>query len=222
MDESILERLKKNSADGRLPMHMPGHKRNPQFEHLTPLGGTLDITEIDGFDDLNSPDGIFLESERLAASLWGSSECLYSVNGSSGAILAGVRAVVKDGGRLLMARGCHKSVYHAAELTGASAVYFEAELTSYGFLSGISPDEVEKKLSEYPDTKLVIITSPTYEGVISDVRSIADVCHRYNVPLMVDEAHGAHLGLHGIFPDGAVKCGADIVVQSIHKTLPSL
>ena len=222
MDESILERLKKNSADGRLPMHMPGHKRNPQFEHLTPLGGTLDITEIDGFDDLNFPDGIFLESERLAASLWGSSECLYSVNGSSGAILAGVRAVIKNGGRLLMARGCHKSVYHAAELTGASAVYFEAELTSYGFLSGISPDEVEKKLSEYPDTKLVIITSPTYEGVISDVRSIADVCHRYNVPLMVDEAHGAHLGLHGIFPDGAVKCGADIVVQSIHKTLPSL
>ncbi len=222
MGESILEKLLKNSRAGRVPMHMPGHKRNPSFAHLAPLGGSLDITEIEGFDDLNSPDGIFLESERLAASLWGSRECLYSVNGSSGAILAAIRGVLGNGGRVLMARGCHKSVYHALELTRADAVYLDAKLTNYGFLSCVTPEEVEKKLSDNPDVGLVIITSPTYEGVISDVKSIASICHSRNIPLMVDEAHGAHLGLYGIFPDGAVKCGADIVVQSIHKTLPSL
>ncbi len=222
MGESILEKLQKNSAGGRVPMHMPGHKRNPSFAHLSPLGGELDITEIDGFDDLNSPSEIFLESERLAASIWGSDECLYSVSGSSGAILAGIRGVVGHGGKVLMSRGCHKSVYHAVELTRAQAVYLEANVTSFGFLSSVTPAEVEEKLSENPDVKLVIITSPTYEGVISDVKGIADVCHSRGVPLMVDEAHGAHLGLYGVFPDGAVKCGADIVVQSIHKTLPSL
>lgn len=219
---SILDKLRKNSRQGRVPMHMPGHKRNPSFAHLAPLGGTLDVTEIEGFDDLNSPDGIFLESERLAASLWGSRECIYSVNGSSGAVLAAVRGVLGSGGRVLMSRGCHRSVYHAVELTRADTVYLTPELTSFGFYSSVSPDEVEEKLRLYPDVKLVIVTSPTYEGVISDVKAIADVCHRRGVPLMVDEAHGAHLGLYNVFPDGAVKCGADVVVQSIHKTLPSL
>lgn len=201
---------------------MPGHKRNPSFAHLSPLGVELDITEIDGFDDLNSPSGIFLESERLAASLWGSDECLYSVNGSSGAILAGVRAIAGDGGSILMSRACHKSVYHAVELTRVTAVYLESHMTSFGFFASVTPAEVEKKLSDNPEVRLVIITSPTYEGVISDVKGIAEVCHRRGIPLMVDEAHGSHLGLYGIFPDGAVKCGADVVVQSIHKTLPSL
>lgn len=222
MAESILEKLQKNSRLGRVPMHMPGHKRNPSFAHLAPLGGTLDITEIEDFDDLNSPDGIFLESERLAASLWGSRECLYSVNGSSGAILAAIRAVVGSCGKVLMSRGCHKAVYHALELTCSDAVYLDTGMTSYGFLSAVTPEEVERKLSENSDAKLVIITSPTYEGVISDVKSISRICHIRGIPLMVDEAHGSHLGLYGIFPDGAVKCGADIVVQSIHKTLPSL
>ncbi len=224
MDKSLLTKLASYAEEDYLPMHMPGHKRCDGFPYPAPLPFKFDITEIDGFDDLNHPDGIFLESQRLAASLWGSDECIYSVNGSSGAILAAVRGslIGKMSKKVLMSRGCHKSVYHGVELCGAVPVYLSAEINPFGFYTEISPEEVKRKLSENPDTSLVIITSPTYEGVISDVREIARICHDAGVPLMVDEAHGAHLSLHGVFHEGAVSCGADIVVQSIHKTLPSL
>lgn len=224
MDKSLLAKLASYAEEDYLPMHMPGHKRCDGFPYPAPLPFKFDITEIDGFDDLNHPEGIFLESQRLAASLWGSDECIYSVNGSSGAILAGIRGSLagKKSKKVLMARGCHKSVYHGVELCGAVPVYLSAEVDPFGFHTEISPKEVKRKLSENPDTSLVIITSPTYEGIISDVREIARICHDAGVPLMVDEAHGAHLSLHGVFPEGAVSCGADIVVQSIHKTLPSL
>lgn len=225
MDKSsLLQKLTAYAEEGYLPMHMPGHKRCGDFPYSAPLPFDIDITEIDAFDDLNHPSEIFIESERLAASLWGSDECIYSVNGSSGAILAALRGALigKDSKKVLMSRGCHKSVYHGVEICRGEPVYLSAGLNSYGFYTETSPDEVKRRLSDNPDTSLVIITSPTYEGIISNVREIARICHEAGVPLMVDEAHGAHLSLHGIFPEGAVVCGADIVVQSIHKTLPSL
>ncbi len=224
MDKSLLSKLAAYAEEDYLPMHMPGHKRCDGFPYPAPLPFKFDITEIDGFDDLNHPEGIFLESQHLAASLWGSDECVYSANGSSGAILAAIRGslIGKRSKKVLMSRGCHKSVYHGVELNRAVPVYLSAKINPFGFYAEVSPEEVKLKLSENPDTALVIITSPTYEGVISDVREIARICHEVNVPLMVDEAHGAHLSLHGVFPEGALSCGADIVVQSIHKTLPSL
>lgn len=225
MNKSIAELLKEYSALDYLPMHMPGHKRQAEaFSHLSSLGARLDITEIDSFDDLNCPEGIFAESERLAASLWGSGASVYSVNGSTGAILASVRAALscRRGARVVLSRACHKAVYHALEICGAEAHYLSPRLTEAGFCASVTPDEVKESLEMCGGADLVIITSPTYEGIISDVRGIAEVCHGFGVPLMVDEAHGAHLGLHGVFPDGAVRCGADVVVQSLHKTLPSL
>ncbi len=222
MGESLVEKLKRYADDGYVPMHMPGHKRNASYDHLADLGVQLDITEIDSFDDLNCPCGIFAKSERLAASLWGSDECVFSVNGSSGAILAAVRGAAHGGGNVVMSRACHKSVYHAIELCGLMPIYVMQKLTGFGFASSVDPDEIKHILEHETDVSLVIVTSPTYEGVISDIARIAEVCHAYGVPLMVDEAHGAHLGLYGVFPAGAVQGGADIVVQSVHKTLPSL
>ena len=225
MGKSIKELLVEYSCGKSLPMHMPGHKRNVAcFPYLSDIGGHLDITEIDSFDDLNCPCGIFEESENIASQLWGSDMTLYSVNGSTGAILASVRAATKcrKGERIILSRGAHKSVYHALELCETKPYYMAPKLTSGGFCASVTPSDVEDAIEKCPDAALVIITSPTYEGVISDVKSIADVCHRHGIPLMVDEAHGAHLGLYGIFKDGAVRCGADIVVQSLHKTLPSL
>ena len=220
----LTHKLLKYAEGDVLPMHMPGHKRSERFVHLTPLSVKCDITEIDGFDDLNCPEGVFLESERLAARLWGSEETVYSVNGSSGCILASVRCALKckTGKKVLLCRASHKSVYHALELCGARSVYLKQRLTSFGFCASADPEEVRRALEAESDIALVVITSPTYEGVISDVETIARICHERGVPLMVDEAHGAHLGLHGVFPVGAVKSGADLVVQSLHKTLPCL
>ncbi len=221
----IADKLLEYSESDFLPMHMPGHKRNiEKFEYLEKLTAKTDVTEIDSFDDLNCAEGIFLDSERAAAKLWGSDCVFYSVNGSTCGILATVRAAVncEYSRKLLIARGCHKAVYHAAELCGCECVYIETEVTKSGFNCAVSPSRVRECLEKNPDSAAVVITSPTYEGIISDVESIAEICHAFGVPLIVDEAHGAHLGLHGIFPKSAVQCKADAVIQSIHKTLPSL
>lgn len=221
---SLAEMLLEYGKNDFLPMHMPGHKRSDRFSCLAPLPFSIDITEIDGFDNLNSPEGIFARSEEIAASLWGSDMCLYSVNGSSGAILAGIRAALgcRHGKKVILTRNAHKSVYNAIELCGCVPVYLSQRIDPYGVTLSLDPSAVKEAICSHPDAALVIVTSPTYEGVISDIRSIADICHEKGIPLMVDEAHGAHLGLHGIFPNGAISCGADIAVQSLHKTLPSL
>lgn len=223
---------------------MPGHKRNTELikryglwdECLTPYD--IDITEIDNFDNLHNPEGIIKEAEKLAAELYGAKESIYSVNGSTGAILA-VLGLIDRGDAVLMARNCHKSVYHGVELYGLVPYYLEGETDSLGIYQSISPKEVEEALrtsafrledldkegnAENPNNagiKLVVITSPTYEGVVSDIADIADICHRYGAFLLVDEAHGAHFGFDDYFPASAVSLGADFVVQSFHKTLPS-
>lgn len=241
---SIYNELKNHSGSDFYPFHMPGHKRNTKLikryglwdECLTPYD--IDITEIDNFDNLHNPEGIIKEAERLAAELYGAKESIYSVNGSTGAILA-VLGLIDRGEAVLMARNCHKSVYHGVELYGLVPYYLEGETDSLGIYQSISPKEVEEALrtsafrrkdldkernAENPNNsgiKLVVITSPTYEGVVSDIADIADICHRYGAFLLVDEAHGAHFGFDDYFPASAVSLGADFVVQSFHKTLPS-
>lgn len=221
--DTLLEKLKKHAAAGPLPMHMPGHKRNAAaFPWLAELGCALDMTEISGFDDLNAPRGLFRDLEERTAKLWGAGESICLVGGSTSAVLAAVRSALERGGALLLFRGCHRSVYHAAELAGAETYYLTPRLDrELGTWGSVTAEEVARGLDAHPDVRLVAITSPTYEGVISDVRAIAQICHRRGVPLFVDEAHGAHLGFGG-FPGSAVGCGADLVAQSLHKTLPSL
>ncbi len=221
--KSLLEKLQRYAASGALPMHMPGHKRNTQaFPWLGELGAGLDITEIDGFDNLNEPRTLFADLERRAARLWGAEESICLVNGSTAGVLAAIRAALGRGGELLLFRGSHRSAYHAAELVGAKLHYLTPALApDCGIWGSVTAEEVDRALAAHPGVRLVGITSPTYEGVLSDVKAIAAVCHARGVPLLVDEAHGAHLGFGG-FPAGAVACGADLVVQSLHKTLPSL
>lgn len=223
MAEELWKKLKKYGAGDALPMHMPGHKRRDGFDYLEALSPSLDITEIDGFDDLNHPREILRDSEDAASALWGCRDTVYSVNGSTCCALTAVRALCPPGSRIVMARNCHKSVYHAVELCSLDPVYVMPERVPGTPLCGsVSPKAVSRALEAAPDAAAVVVTSPTYEGVISDVRSIAEVSHRAGVPLIVDEAHGAHLGLFDVFPGGAVSSGADIVIHSLHKTLASL
>ncbi len=221
--ESLLDKLRQYSDSGALAMHMPGHKRNTEdFAWLAPLGARFDITEIDGFDNLNDPQELFARLEERAARLWGAKQSICLVNGSTAGVLAAIRAAVPSGGEILLARNSHKSVYHAAELADAKPHYLLPSADPQtGIFGSVSAAEVAQALDAHPNVRLVAVTSPTYEGVISDVRRIADVCHARGALLFVDEAHGAHLGFGG-FPESAVRCGADLVVQSLHKTLPSL
>ena len=217
---SLTERLGQYAASDAYPFHMPGHKRRPGA-----LGGALpealDITEIDGFDDLHDPEGVLAEAMERAARLYGSKKARFLVNGSTCGILAGIHAAAPRGSTVLVARNCHKSVYHAIELLDLRPVYLAPRLdVRSGVAGSIDPAEVETALAAHPDAKLVVITSPTYEGVMSELPGIALRCRRAGVPLLVDEAHGAHFGLRGGFAASATGC-ADLVVQSLHKTLPS-
>ena len=210
------------------PLHMPGHKRR-----LDPSGGlpiSIDITEVDGMDDLHNASGILAEAEARTAALYGSPCCRYLVGGSTVGILSAIRACCSRNGTVLAARNCHKSVWHAAELMNLTTAFLMPErIGTFDLFGSVRPEEVAGKLRKHPEAEAVVITSPTYEGVLSDVRAIAEICHAAGVPLIVDEAHGAHLGLctenssdRTFFPQGAVSCGADVVIQSAHKTLPCL
>lgn len=214
----LLEKLRQLKQDSPYPMHMPGHKRvRLPFPDIY----DIDITEIQGYDNLHDPTGIIKELSEETAQMYRADEAYLSVGGSTDMILTAVFASTRPGQKILMARNCHKSVYHAAILRNADTVYTFPKILDYGIPGQIEPYDVEKLLDENKDTAAVVITSPTYEGVISDVRTIADICHQHNVPLIVDAAHGAHLGF-GSFLENPINQGADAVIVSLHKTLPSL
>lgn len=200
------------------PFHMPGHKR---AELPFPNPYSIDITEIDGFDNLHHAVDILKEAQQRAADLYGAKRSFYLVNGSTCGILAAVCAAAKKRTKVLMARNCHKAVYHALFLQELHAEYLYPDITVKNIQGQITPIQVEEALKKEQDISAVIITSPTYEGIISDISEIARIVHAYGIPLIVDEAHGAHLGFGAGFPENAVTCGADAVIMSLHKTLPS-
>ncbi len=225
MAQTLFQKLKEYNTT-MLPMHMPGHKRNLALSgtdgYLAALGAECDITEIAGFDNLAEPEEMFLDLKRRAAMLWKSEEAYPLVNGSTGGILAAIYATVSAKDTVIMARNCHKSVYNGIRIANATAVYLQPEQDAEtGACGGVTPQAVEIALQNNKEAKLVIVTSPTYEGVVSDVEGICKAAHAYGVPVLVDSAHGAHFGF-GEFPKGAVECGADLVVHSLHKTLPCL
>ena len=215
----LYDALTAYSCTDAVPMHMPGHKRQAQ-DYL--IGADLDITEIDGFDNLHDAEGLLRDAMAHAAAVWGSTYAAFCVNGSTGGILAGIHTVAGQGGTILVARNCHKSVWHAIELCRLDPVWLTPSVADEcDIFASMPPEVVEDALTKHPDARLVVITSPTYEGIISDIAGICAAAHRRGVPVLVDEAHGAHLGF-APFPHGAVRAGADIVIQSLHKTLPSL
>ena len=225
MTKSTLQQQLETLSAARYPLHMPGHKRR-----VPPAPGlgcyAWDLTEIDGADDLHDADGILADAMARTAALYGARRCWYLVGGSTVGLLAGIRALAPFGSTVIAARNCHKAVYHAIELGQLTARWLTPPVDpQFGIYGSVRPADVAAALDAAPDARCAILTSPTYEGVLSDIRTIAEICHARGVPLLVDEAHGAHYlpfaaryGWRG----GAVAAGADLVVQSAHKTLPSL
>lgn len=204
------------------PYHMPGHKRRHDAGELSEIY-KLDITEIDGFDNLHQAEGIIKQAQERAAKLYGSEETFFLVNGSTCGVLAAISSVTDRQDTILIARNCHKSVYHAAYLKELNLRYiYPKQITEYEISDAVSPEEVKTTLERYPDCRAVVVTSPTYEGVISDIETISRIVHEKGKILIVDEAHGAHFGLSEGMPENAVRQGADIVIHSLHKTLPSM
>ena len=219
---NIFDKLKNYCDSDYYAFHMPGHKRN-----LDLMDGTspyrIDITEIDGFDDLHHAEGILKEAQERAAEVYHADETHFLVNGSTVGILSAILGTTEKGDSILVARNCHKSVYHAIYLNELDPVYLYPKFdTELGLSTEIDAADVQKALEEHPGIRAVMIVSPTYDGVVSDIEKIAKIVHAKGCPLIVDEAHGAHFGFDPYFPKSANMYGADLVINSLHKTLPAL
>jgi len=220
--KSLYQHLKEYGESDFYGFHMPGHKRNVNMMGAE-LPYQIDITEIEGFDDLHHPAGIIGQAQDRAARVYQAEETHFLVNGSTVGILSAIMGTVNRGEKILAARNCHKSVYNAIRLKELEPVYLYPRFREDLCLNGeLAAEDVKQALDAEPDIKAVVIVSPTYDGVVSDIPAIAAAAHDRQIPLIVDEAHGAHLGFHEYFPENGNGRGADIVIHSLHKTLPAL
>ena len=218
----VYPKLRKYSDSDYYPFHMPGHKRQVDHSFLKdfPNPYSLDITEIDGFDNLHHAEGILRESMDWAASVYGADRTYYLVNGSSCGILSAICGTTHNSDTILLSRNCHKAAYHGVFLNQLKVNYIYPQIIDeFGIQGGLLADEIEDMLKTFVDISAVFVVSPTYDGIVSNIREISTICHNYGVPLIVDEAHGAHFRYGESFPVSALELGADVVIQSVHKIL---
>ena len=232
LNKAIKDFLQLHAQQEPVSFHMPGHK-GARIYRENGYGAFLeqimdcDITEIPGADNLFQTEGIIAETMAKYRALYEVEQSYLLINGSSGGLIAAILTAVSKGGKLVIARNCHKSIFNALQLGDITPIYAYPEtLEAYGVLGGISADEIARCLDENPEAEAVILPSPNYYGICSDIRAIAKVTHDRGKVLIVDQAHGAHLKLfdkYGIdgFPRAAEDLGADLVINSIHKTLAS-
>ena len=228
MSGSLYGFLTEHADKEPVSFHMPGHKGSKLYKYLG-YGKVLekmmdcDITEIPGADNLFQTEDVILSVMEKYRTLYKSRKSYILVNGSSVGLITGILSSVPKGGKIIMARNSHKSIFNAVTLGGLDPVYLLPEIMKeYGILGGVDPAEVERLIKENPDASCVILPSPNYYGICSDIKAISEVCHRYDKVLIVDQAHGAHLRFMGEgYPVSAEEGGADIVIDSTHKTLAS-
>ena len=232
MEKGIRQFLLEHAALEPISFHMPGHKgsriyRENGYGDFLDAIMDCDITEIPGADNLFQTESVIAETMEKYRELYEVKKSCLLINGSSGGLIAAVLAAVGRGGKLVMARNCHKSIFNALPLGDITPVYaYPQTIEEYGVLGGISAEEIAKCLDENPESEAVLVPSPNYYGICSDIKTIAEEVHRRGKILIVDQAHGAHLKFFskygmGDFPKAAEEQGADIVINSIHKTLAS-
>lgn len=209
------------------PLHTPGHKGGRGMEKLlqNELSESvkMDVSLMSELDDLHAPSGCIKKAEELAAGVYGSDLCLWAVNGTTGAIHAMLLTALNPGEKLLLPRNAHRSVAGGLILGGINSAYLTPGYDSgFGLQLEVRPEQIAAALDKDKEIKAVLLTSPNYYGIAADVKSIAAICHERGVVLLVDEAHGAHLGFSKLLPPSALHSGADASAQSTHKLLGAM
>lgn len=222
----LFDALKEHVAQKWTNFHVPGHKQGQMFDqeasHWFYSILPMDLTEVGQLDDLHQPTGVIEEAQMLAAEAFRATKSYFLVGGTTAGNLAAILACCHPGDSVIVQRSSHQSVFHGCMLAGARPVYLKTDFDESGIEKPVSPQEIERILEEDDSVKAVVLTSPSYYGRVQPIREVVQVCHRYQIPLIVDEAHGAHFGFHKALPRSAMDLGADIAVQSIHKMLPSI
>ncbi|ADH99120.1 aminotransferase class I/II-fold pyridoxal phosphate-dependent enzyme [Salisediminibacterium selenitireducens] len=208
--------------------HIPGHKRgqgmDPEFADFIGYNAlSIDQINIAPLDDLHHPHGIIDEAQKLAAEAFGADHTFFSVQGTSGAIMTMIMTVCHPGDKIIVPRNVHKSIMSAIVFSGAKPIFIHPELDDeLGISHGITVHSVERALRAHPDTKGLLVINPTYFGVSANLAEIVRISHLYDVPVMVDEAHGVHIHFSDDMPDSAMQAGADMAATSVHKLGGSL
>ncbi|MEH2453779.1 aminotransferase class I/II-fold pyridoxal phosphate-dependent enzyme [Nostoc sp.] len=224
----LLDALKANAARPHAPFYTPGHKQGEGIaQPLADLFGKAvfraDLTELADLDNLFAPQGVIQEAQQLAAEAFGASQTWFLVNGSTCGIEAAILATCGTGDKIILPRNIHSSAIAGLILSGAIPIFLNPEYDPIlDIAHSITPNAVQFALQQHPDAKAVLTVYPTYYGVCGDLNAIANITHQYNIPLLVDEAHGAHFAFHPELPTPALAAGADLTVQSIHKVLGAM
>ncbi|MBW7976378.1 aminotransferase class I/II-fold pyridoxal phosphate-dependent enzyme [Bacillus velezensis] len=220
--------LKKHADRQPVQFHIPGHKKgagmDPEFRQFIGENAlSIDLINIEPLDDLHAPKGIIKEAQDLAARAFGADHTFFSVQGTSGAIMTMVMAVCGPGDKIIIPRNVHKSIMSAIVFSGAVPIFIHPEIDDeLGISHGITLESAERALTEHPDAKGLLVINPTYFGVAADLSSIVKLAHSFDVPVLVDEAHGVHIHFHDKLPLSAMQAGADMAATSVHKLGGSL
>ena len=224
----LFDALKKYVADKTVPFHVPGHKGGKGIPEFRSFVGenvlSIDVTSgLLDLDTICNPLGVIQEAEELAACAFGADHAHFLVNGTTSGIQAMILSVAGPGDEIIIPRNAHRSVTGGLILSGVKPVYIKPVIDNYmGIAMGITPESVRRAIVEHPNAKAVFVINPTYYGVASDLKRIVEIAHSYGKPVIVDEAHGAHLGFHPDLPLSAMEAGADMSAVSVHKLLGSM
>lgn len=223
----LVEALLKYQERGYQPFHMPGHKGGSGvlkewFDYLGKEVFSLDLTEVEGLDDLHRPTGPISEAQKLAADLMGADRAFFLINGVTVGIQSVIMSLCTSGDKIILPRHAHRSIYEAIILSGAEPVYLKPTVSKeWGMPIGVGKEQVEEVLNKHKDAKCLVMVHPTYQGLASDLASIGRAAREQGIPLIVDEAHGAHFKFSSHFPQSALECGACAAIQGWHKTMGS-
>lgn len=217
----LKEGLEKKRREVKAAFHVPGHRFGRIVESSWQMGLLdYDFTEIDGTDNLHHAEGIIKESQQRVARIYGSDHCRFLVNGTTGGILSAIYAHLLPGHKVLLPREVHKSVINALEISGAIPVFIRQPMLATGLIyAPVRPEDVEEAILSQPDVRMLFLTYPNYYGHCFDIKKTVAIAHKYDKIVVVDSAHGSHFMMSHRFPQCAVDAGADIVIQSTHKTL---
>ncbi|EGK87545.1 aminotransferase class I/II-fold pyridoxal phosphate-dependent enzyme [Microcoleus vaginatus PCC 9802] len=224
----LLDALRDRTNQPHAPFYAPGHKRGQGISQplIDLFGATVfrsDLPELPELDNLFNPEGAIAEAQDLAAAAFGAQSTRFLANGSTCGIIAAILATCGPGDKIILPRNIHSSAISGLILSGAIPIFVSPEYNpDWDIANSITPEATASALEQHPDAKAVMIVYPTYHGVCGDLRAIAQITHQYNIPLLVDEAHGAHFNFHPNLPEPALSAGADLTVQSIHKTLGAM
>jgi arginine decarboxylase len=224
----IVDALLEWVATSHAPFYTPGHKRGSGMNSLLKhrWGADVfgwDLPELPGLDNLQAPSGILASAQDLAAEVFGAQQTWFLVNGSTAGVMAAILATCGEGEKIILPRNIHASAISGIVHAGAVPIFIDPEYDrAVDIAHGITPEAVKFALERHPDTKAVMLVYPTYYGTCGNLAAIAEIVHSYHIPLLVDEAHGAHFGFHPDLPPAALAAGADLSVQSTHKLLGAL